>query len=154
MQAPPINLLPPSQSAQRQTDLRADWADAASLGWNGERYFLLIVDKETEYLANFNTKARTSPVQLVKEFITATGRSPRYLRVDGAKEFVSDEMKALCVERGIVLQVVVAYNHTMQARVEAAIGYVKQHSRISLLRANAPTRWWPDATTDFVIKKS
>lgn len=39
MQAPPINLLPQSQSAQRQTDLRADWADAASLGWNGERYF-------------------------------------------------------------------------------------------------------------------
>ena len=154
MQAPPINLLPQSQSAQRQTDLHADWADAASLGWNGERYFLLIVDKETEYLANFNTKARTSPVQLVKEFITATGRSPRYLRVDGAKEFVSDEMKALCVERGIVLQVVVAYNHTMQARVEAAIGYVKQHSRISLLRANAPTRWWPDATTDFVLKKN
>ena len=74
--------------------------------------------------------------------------------MDGAKEFVSDKMKALCVERGIVLQVVVAYNHTMQARVEAAIGYVKQYSRISLLRANALTRWWPDATTDFVIKKN
>ena len=153
-QAPPITLLPQRQSAQHQTDLRIDWADAASLGWDGERYFLLIVDKETEYLANFNTKVRTSPVQLVKAFVTATGRSPRFLRVDGAKEFVSDEMKAYCVEQGIVLQIVVAYNHTMQARVEAAIGYVKQHSRISLLRANAPTRWWPDATTDFVIKKN
>ena len=32
MQASPINLLPQSQSAQRQTDLCADWADAASLG--------------------------------------------------------------------------------------------------------------------------
>ena len=42
----------------------------------------------------------------------------------------------------------------MQARVEAAIGYVKQHSRISLLLANAPTCWWPDATTDFVLKKN
>ena len=42
----------------------------------------------------------------------------------------------------------------MQVCDEAAIGYVKQHSRISLLRANAPTRWWPDATTDFVIKKN
>ena len=84
MQAQPINLLPQSQSVQRQTDLRAYWADAASLGWNSEWYFLLIVDKETEYLANFNTKARTSPVQLVKEFITSTGCSPRYLRVDGA----------------------------------------------------------------------
>ena len=107
-QAPPINLLPQRQNGQHQTDLRADWADAASLGWDGERYFLLIIDKETEYLANFNTKTRTSPVQLLKAFITATGRSPRFLRVDGAKEFVSDEMKAFCAEQGIVLQVVVA----------------------------------------------
>ena len=31
------------------TDLRIDWADACSLGCNGERYFLLVVDKDTEY---------------------------------------------------------------------------------------------------------
>ena len=30
------------------TDLRIDWADACSLGRNGERYFLLVVDKDTE----------------------------------------------------------------------------------------------------------
>ena len=42
----------------------------------------------------------------------------------------------------------------MQARVEAAIGYVKQHRRISMTRANTPTRWWPDATKDFVITKN
>jgi len=29
------------------TDLRIDWADACSLGRNGERYFLLVVDKDT-----------------------------------------------------------------------------------------------------------
>jgi hypothetical protein len=52
-QAPPINLLPQCQSVQHQTDLQIDWADAASLGWDVERYFLLIIDKETEYLANF-----------------------------------------------------------------------------------------------------
>jgi len=52
-----------------------------------------------------------------------------------------------------VLQLVVAYNHTMQARVEGAIGCVKQHSRTSLLHANKPTRFWDDATKDFSIKK-
>ena len=54
---------------------------------------------------------------------------------------------------GVVLQLVVAYNHTMQARVEGAIGCVKQHSRTSLLHANKPTRFWDDATKDFSIKK-
>jgi len=41
----------------------------------------------------------------------------------------------------------------MQARVEGAIGCVKQHSRASLLHANKPTRFWDDATKDSTIKK-
>ena len=136
------------------TDLRIDWADACSLGRNGERYFLLIVDKDTEYLANFNTKSRQNPVDLLRAYVNTTGKRPRYLRVDGAKEFVSDEMVAYCVQNHIILQTVVAYNHTMQARVEGAIGYVKQHSRVAMLAANVPTRFWPQATTDFVHKKN
>ena len=136
------------------TDLRIDWADTCSLGRHGERYFLLVVEKGTEYLANFNSKTPQNPVDLLRAYITTTGKAPRYLRVDGAKEFVSDEMIAFCTAEKIVLQVVVAYNHTMQARVEGAIGYVKQHSRVSMLAANVPTRWWPQATTDFVTKKN
>ena len=92
-------------------------------------------------------------MDLLRSYITTTGKAPRYLRVDGAKEFVSDEMVAFCTPEKIILQVVVAYNHTMQARVEGAIGYVKQNSRVSMLAANVPTRWWSQATTDFVIKK-
>jgi hypothetical protein len=74
--------------------------------------------------------------------------------VDGAKEFVSDDMVEYCVQNHIILQTVVAYNHTMQARVEGAIGYVKQHSRVAMLAANVPTQFWPQATTDFVHKKN
>ena len=136
------------------TDLRIDWADACSLGRHGERYFLLVVDKGTEYLANFNAKTRQSPVALLRAYITTTGKAPRFLRVDGAKEFVSDEIVTFCTSEKTILQVVVAYNYTMQARVEGAIGYVKQHSRVSMLAANVPTRWWPQATTDFVTKKN
>jgi len=78
------------------TDLRIDWADACPLGRHGERYFLLVVDKGTEYLANFNSKTRQNPVDLLRAYITTTGKTPRYLRVDGAKEFVSDDMVTFC----------------------------------------------------------
>jgi hypothetical protein len=60
--------------------LRIDWADACSLACNGERYFLLVVDKDTEYLANFNTKSRHNPVDLLRAYINTTGKRPRYLR--------------------------------------------------------------------------
>jgi hypothetical protein len=113
--------------------LRIDWADACSLGRNGERYFLLVVDKDTEYSANFNTKSRHNPVELLRAYVNTTGKRPTYLRVDGAKEFVSDDIVEYCVQNHIIFQTVVAYNHTMQARVEGAIGYVKQHSRVAML---------------------
>jgi len=132
-----------------------DWGNACSLGclldlnW----YFLLVMDKGTEYFVSFPTKTRASPLALLKQFVTLTGRKIRFLRFDGSKEFQSEEIRQYCADNDVVLQLMVAYNHTMQARVEGAIGCVKQHSRTSLLHDNKPTRFWDDATKDFSIKK-
>jgi len=59
-----------------------------------------------------------------------------------------------CKDNNIILQPVVAYNHTMQARVEGAIGCSRQHSRVTLVCANKPTLIWPDATLDFACKRN
>jgi len=137
------------------TDLHMDWGDACSLGCLPDlnQFFLLVMDKGTEYFVSFPTKTCASPLALLKQFVTFTGRKIHYLRIDGAKEFQSDEIKEYCAGNDVVLQLVVAHNHTMQARVEDAIGCVKQHSRTSLLHANKPTRFWDDATKDFSKKK-
>ena len=42
----------------------------------------------------------------------------------------------------------------MQCSVEGAIGCSKQHSRVAFVCANAPTRFWPDATVYFTCKKN
>ena len=86
------------------------------------------MDKGTEYSVSFPTQTRASPHALLQQFVTFTGRKIRYLRIDGAKEFQPEENKEYCADINVVLQLVVAYNHTMQARVEGAIGCVKQHS--------------------------
>ena len=59
-----------------------------------------------------------------------------------------------CKDNKIILQPVVTYNHTLQARVEGAICCSKQHSRVALVCANKPTRFWPDATLDFTCKRN
>ena len=107
-----------------------DWGYACSLDCLSDlnRYFLLVMDKGTEYFVSFPTKTRASPLALLKQVVTFTGRKIRHLPIDGAKEFQSDEIKEYCADNNVVLQLVVAYNHTMQARVEGAIGCVKQHS--------------------------
>jgi len=63
-------------------------------------------------------------------------------------------MVDFCNENDIILQPVVAYNYTMQCCVEGAIGYSKQHSRVALVCANVPTRFWPDGTVDFTSNKN
>jgi hypothetical protein len=111
------------------------------LGFDGEQYFLVIVDKDTEHDVSFNTKTRSDPVDLLADYITITKRAPKFLCVDGAKEFVGAKRKAFCHLHNITLQIVASYSHTMQARVEGAIGIMKQYSRIALSTANVPTRF-------------
>jgi len=80
---------------QQAHELRADWADATSLAWDGSQYYLMIVEKNTEYYAASTSKDRsaTSAVAILEDWITKTGRVPRTLRLDGAKEFVCSEMQ-------------------------------------------------------------
>ena len=82
------------------------------------------MDKGTEYFVSFPTKTRASPLALLKQFVTLTGRKIRFLRIDGAKEFQSEEIRQYCADNDVVLQLVVAYNHTMKAHVEGVIGCV------------------------------
>ena len=70
------------------TDLRMDWGDACSLGCLPDlnRYFLLVIDKGTEYFVSFPTKTCASFLALPKQFVTLTGRKICYLRIDSAKK--------------------------------------------------------------------
>ena len=76
----------------------------------------MILGKGTEYdWATYPRKTRGTgtPVKLLKQQITTTGRIPHYLRVDKTKESTSQEMVDSCSEHNINLQPVVAYNHTV-----------------------------------------
>jgi hypothetical protein len=57
------------RNSEAGTDLRIDWADAASLGFDGEQYFLVVVDKGTEHVVTFNTKTRSDPVDLLAQYL-------------------------------------------------------------------------------------
>jgi len=64
-----------------RTDLRMEWGDACSLDCLPDlnRYFLLVMDKGTEYFVSFPSKSRASQPALLKHFVTFTGRKIRNL---------------------------------------------------------------------------
>jgi hypothetical protein len=90
----------------------------------------------------------------LKSFITFTGKVPQYLRMDGAKEFHSAEMLDFCRGNKIIIQPVIAYNHTAMCRVESYIGVVKSHALIGMLNAHVLLRFHGDTVQDFVIKRN
>jgi hypothetical protein len=63
-------------------------------------------------------------------------------------------MVDFCNVNNIILQVVVSYNHLIQARVEGGVGICKQHTRDSLAVVHAPARFWPAVLTDFRHKRN
>ena len=63
-------------------------------------------------------------------------------------------MVDLCNANNIILQVVVSYNHLMQARVEGDIGICKQHTRVSLTVTHTPVRFWSDTLRNFRHKRN
>jgi len=89
---------PTATDSPQNTDLRMDWADACSLEQlpSSNRYFLWILDKDIEHWATYPRKTRGTgtPVSLLKQYITTTGRTPHNLRSDNTKEFTSQEMVA------------------------------------------------------------
>ena len=106
----------------------------------------------TEYFVSFPTKTGSSPLTLLKQFVTLTGQKIRYLRIDGVKEFQSDKIKAYCAENDVVLQLICIQPHYASPR-RRCNWMRQQHSRTSMLHANKSTRFWDDATKDFNIKK-
>jgi len=54
------------------------------------------------------TKTCATPLALPEKSVTFTGRKIRYLQIDGANEFQSEEIKEYCAENDVVLQLVVA----------------------------------------------
>ena len=92
-------------------------------------------------------------MELLRVYINTTGKTPRYPRVDGVKEFVSDEMVDFCTSEKIFLQVVVAYNHN--ASPSGRIYRIRQaaHLGIDTRRRRTHARW-PQATTEFVTKNN
>jgi len=78
-------------------EIHTDWADATSLAWNGSRYYLIIVEKNTECCAASTSQNRsaTSEVAMLEDWIAETGRVPRTLRLDGAKSLLAARCEIL-----------------------------------------------------------
>merc|ERR1711939_309988 len=64
------------------------------MGYNRENYYLLAVDKESDFLYSIPSVERANAYLLLKEYLNATGFRPLRLRCDNAPEFKSSDFVA------------------------------------------------------------
>eukprot|EP00961_Rhodomonas_salina_P028376 383031-Rhodomonas_salina.1 len=99
-------------------ELHIDYAHSITLGYNKERYYLLVVVGCRNFMWVSPTTTRKEPEVLLQEFLA--------LLTDN--EFTaSSTFKAFCYKRNIITHPSVAYTHTMQALAEGAVRICKEH---------------------------
>jgi len=138
------------REALAQHVLHIDHAHTLSLGFNGQRYYLVMVIDGVDFLWASSSKHKSDPETLLDEFLRFTNIKIDKIRMDAASEYATSESFQLwCASRGIVMCSTAGYNHTMQARAENAVRITKEHIRCMLKHANMPFQFWPWALTQF-----
>jgi hypothetical protein len=83
----PLLTTPLSAFVEPILDVRTDFTDPCQIDRSDNRWFLLFVDKSIEYVSKYNTKTRSNPLRLLKEFLDFTGRKIQYLRMDNKAHY-------------------------------------------------------------------
>ncbi len=108
--------------------LHIDYTYSISLGFNKERYFLIML-----------------------EFLNMTGIKIGTIRFDGAKEFgKSVSFQNFCNDRGVIMEPVAEYTHVQNVKSENAIHISKEHVRCLLRASYLPRTFWPYTLRHFL----
>eukprot|EP00961_Rhodomonas_salina_P047720 641074-Rhodomonas_salina.1 len=109
-----------------------DYAHSIALGYANERYYLLFVAGDTNFMWAAPMETRMELEKLLLDFITLSGFRIGKIRVDGEFD-TSSAFKAFSTRKNMVLCPSVAYTHTMQARAEGAVHTCKEHWHVRCL---------------------
>jgi hypothetical protein len=131
--------------------LRIDYAYSISLGFNQERYYLIMVVDGIDFIWAFASQDRSTPENMILEFLNMTDIKIGTMRFDGAKEFgKSVSFQNFCNECGIIMEPVAEYTHVQNAKSENAMRISKEHVRCLLRGSNLPRTFWPYALRHFL----
>jgi hypothetical protein len=140
----------PPSPVNKPVGFHVDYAYAITMGYHKEKYYLMLVVDGIDFVWAQSTTTRSSPEDLILEFLNMIGIKVSTVRFDRAREFgKSLSFQAFCRERGIVVEPVAEYTHVQNARSENVTRISKEHVRCLLCASNVPRNFWPYALTHF-----
>ena len=124
----------------------------------GSRYLLLVVDEASGCMKGFCMRAKSESEDLIKNYIikiqTQFGKTVKFVRHDGAREFATNSLKMFYEEQGIEQQTTVPYAHQTNGTAERAIRTIVTIGRSLLHHAKLDKCFWAEAAMTAIYVKN
>ena len=126
---------------------------------HGAYYFLTFIDDYSRYGSVYLLVHRSEALDCFKRFLAEVenqkGRTIKVLRTDRGREYLSDQFKQLCEEKGIVRQLTIPYTPQQNGVAERRNRTLLDMVRSMMAQANLPTKFWGDAllTAAYILNR-
>ena len=124
----------------------------------GSRYLLLIVDEASGCMKGFCLHAKSESEDFIKSYIIKIqnqfGKTVKFVRHDGAREFATNSLKTFYEDQGIEQQTTVPYAHQTNGTAERAIRTVVTIGRSMLHHAKLDKCFWAEAAATAIYVKN
>uniref|UniRef100_A0AAV1VAV6 Integrase catalytic domain-containing protein n=1 Tax=Peronospora matthiolae TaxID=2874970 RepID=A0AAV1VAV6_9STRA len=124
----------------------------------GSRYLLLVVDEASGCMKGFCLWSNSESEVCIKNHIIKIqnqfGTKIKFVRHDGAHEFVTNSIKTFYEDHGIEQQVTVPYAHQTNGTAECAIRTIFTIGRSLLHHAKLEKRFWAEAAMTAIYIKN
>lgn len=130
------------------------WGPAQTIGRNGERYYVSILDDFSKRMFVFPISHKSDVfdvfIRHVKWAERSLGRKVKKIRTDNGGEFINQFFEQFCGEKGIRHQKTNIYTPQQNGSAERLNQTVLNGARTILDQSKLDRRFWPDAILCFV----
>ena len=126
------------------------WGKYSIRSIQGNYYYVVLVDDNSHWVTVNYLKEKNHAARYIKNYLTLLinqGRKPRAIRVDRGKEFLSDQLKDWCEERGIEIQLTAPYSPSQNGIAERMNRTLVELARAMRISADLPENLWESAFT-------
>ena len=129
------------------------WGPQETTGFNGEKYFLSVIDDYSKKVAIYPIKTKSQVCQVLKRHITRAerfiGNKLKSIRTDNGREFVNEEFSKYCRDNGIKHELTNTYTPEQNGLVERYNQTVINGARSVLNESKLGKRLWSEAVLYF-----
>jgi len=117
--------------------------------WDGNKYFVTFFDDYTHYTMVYLLKSKAETADKIKEFVnrmeTRLEKRVAKIRCDNGKEFINNNLKNWCKEKGIELNTTIPHTPQLNGKAERLNRTLLEKVRALLFDSNMNKEMWEEA---------